>query len=143
MKWTLEWRVDSDLFFSNSDRYGVAMETPESRGEESSYDPVFLHARREAIVILIAWLVCFVWSVTYCTQTGYHLSPEEPLAMLWGMPRWVFIGIVIPWAAADLFAVWFCFFFMVDDDLGEAAEGLDLEEEIAEMHADGTQRPNA
>ena len=117
------------------------MDTPESRGDVSGYDPVFLHARREAIVILVAWLACFVWSVTYCTQAGYNVAPES-LTTIGGIPRWVFIGIVVPWVAADLFAVWFCFFFMVDDDLGESAEGLDIEEEIAEMRADGTKRPN-
>ena len=117
------------------------METPESRGDVSRYDPVFLHARREAIVILVAWLVCFVWSVTYCTQSGYNLTPES-LATIWGIPRWVVVGIVVPWLTANLFAAWFCFFFMVDDDLGESAEGLDIEEEIAEMRAARTKRPN-
>lgn len=114
------------------------MDTPESHHEQSPYDPLYLHARREALLILAAWAACFVWSVTYCTQTGYDVSPES-LATIWGMPRWIVFGIVVPWAAADLFAVWFCFFYMVDDDLGETAEGLDIEEELAQMRA-GTDR---
>lgn len=115
------------------------MDSSDSHRDEARYDPLFLHARREAIVILAAWAACFAWSVTYCTQTGYNLSPES-LATIWGMPRWVFFGIVVPWVTADVFAVWFCFFFMVDDDLGETAEGLDIEEELAQMRAEADRK---
>lgn len=98
-------------------------------------DPVFIHSRREALVILAVWATCLVWSVSYCYLNGYRLSPEE-VTTVWGVPTWVAFGIAVPWLLADVFSVWFCFFFMQEDDLGEAHEGLDIEEEIAEMHRD-------
>ena len=33
------------------------------------------------------------------------------------MPAWVFWGIAAPWAVAVVFSLWFCFRYMVDDDL--------------------------
>jgi hypothetical protein len=38
------------------------------------------------------------------------------------MPSWVFWGVLVPWLVADLFALWFCFFFMADDPLRDAEE---------------------
>ena len=39
-----------------------------------------------------------------------------------GMPRWVFWGIFMPWLFVDAVTIWFVFFFMKDDDLGEGEE---------------------
>jgi len=40
------------------------------------------------------------------------------------MPSWVVWGIAVPWIVADIFTVWFCFFYMKDDDLGLSPEEL-------------------
>ena len=84
------------------------------------FDPVFLHARREAFVIFLAWLVALVWAVPYCYLTGYGIEGEIPT--VWGMPSWLFWGILAPWVVADLFTVWFCMFYMKNDELGHADE---------------------
>jgi len=101
------------------------------------YDPVFLHSRREAIIIFSVWFVALLWSVPYCY---FHGFPEtfDPATFetTLGIPTWLFWGILVPWLVADVFTIWFCFFYMKEDDLGEAREGADLEEEIAEMHAE-------
>jgi hypothetical protein len=55
--------------------------------------------------------------------------------MIMGIPTWLFWGIFMPWLAADAFTIWFCFFYMKDDELGEAHEGSDIEEELAELQA--------
>ncbi len=106
---------------------------------EGELHPTFLNARREARLIVVVWAACLVWAVPYCYLNGYVTSGQgfDPgnLATLWGIPRWVCIGIVVPWTLANVFTIWFCFFYMRDDDLGEAHEGADLEQEIAEMHA--------
>ena len=77
-----------------------------------------------------------LWAVPFCLSTGYidNFDPDN-FSMIWGIPTWLFWGIFVPWILADLFTTWFCFFYMEDDDLGEAREGADVEEEIAEMHA--------
>jgi len=106
------------------------------------FDPVFLHARREALVILAVWVACLIWSMSVYMWLGYGPAAEG-VDLWWGIPRWVVIGIALPWLAADLFAAWFCFFYMADDDLGEAREGLDLEEEVAEIRRDEAERRDA
>ena len=83
---------------------------------------VFLHSRREAIVIFGSWFVALCWSVPYCYINGYgHQVDPETFSTTMGMPTWLVGGILLPWIIADLFTTWVCFFFMQDDDLGETA----------------------
>jgi hypothetical protein len=99
--------------------------TPSSTARDR-IDPLVLHARRETLVILAAFVVCMIWSIGCCYWLGYGGadggSDGGPVAQVLGMPSWVFWGVGVPWVAADLFAVWFCFFFMVDDPLGEVQD---------------------
>ena len=92
--------------------------------ETPRFHPTFLHARREAIVIFLAWCVALVWSVGVCHALGYGKT-TDPLDTVWGVPAWIFWGIALPWVVADVFALWFCFRYMVDDDLsgGDGAAG--------------------
>ncbi len=92
------------------------MTPPEST--ETPFDRTFLHARREAWLILVAWAVCLIWTVGYCALAGYNVSPDQ-IRMILGMPSWVFWGVLVPWIAATLFSVWFSLAYMADDDLGE------------------------
>ena len=107
----------------------------ESEQDSLELDPVFLHARKGAVVIFGLWLIVFVWAVPFCYWNGYidKFDPDN-LNTIGGIPSWLFWGIVIPWILADLFTAWFCFCNVKDDDLGTAHEGADLEEEIAQMH---------
>jgi len=95
---------------------------PENRDQ---LDPFVVHARREALVILAAFAVCLVWSIACSCLTGYGEPVDGGLATVWGMPRWVFWGVLVPWLGADLFGLWFCFFFMADDPLGESEDESD------------------
>lgn len=108
------------------------------------YDPLFLNSRREAIVIFCLWLVGLLWAVPYCYFNGFqgHVDPEN-ISTVWGIPSWLFWGIFVPWIVADVFTTWFCFCYMKDDDLGEADEGADIREEVAEMHAADAERKGA
>jgi hypothetical protein len=100
------------------------------------YQPVFVNARREATIVFFVWVAALGWSVPYCYLNGYGkaIDPDN-LNIVWGMPSWVFWGVFVPWMIANIFTIAFCFLYMQDDDLGEAHEGADLAEEIAEMHA--------
>ena len=81
-------------------------------------DPVYISSRREAFIILVAWLICGIYTCSYCFLTGYSGgSGETPT--LWGIPSWVVWGILCPWLLVNVFAFWFCFFFIRDEDLGE------------------------
>lgn len=85
------------------------METPDKQ-----YDPTFLHARKEAWLILLAWAVSLIWTVGYSTFAGFEATE---LTLVWGMPSWVFWGVVFPWGAATVFSVWFGLYYMADDEL--------------------------
>ena len=113
--------------------------------KKNTWDPVFLHARREAVVILVLFAVCLVWSMGVCYFAGY-LAPGEDrphAATVLGIPAWAFWGILVPWLAVDAFTIWFCFFFMKDDDLGVAHEGEDLAEQIEHERASEGKSRNA
>ena len=109
---------------------------PLPSSESPDWDPVFLNSRREAVIIFCLWLAGFAWAVPFCYFTGYirDFDPET-FSTTFGIPTWLFWGVLIPWIVADLFTTWFCFCYMRDDNLGEAHEGADIEEEIAELHA--------
>jgi hypothetical protein len=101
-------------------------------------DATFRHARQEAILIFLAWAVALLWSVSYCYFAGFPNEPVDPetIPLVLGVPSWVFWGVGFPWLVADVFTVWLCFFYMKDDDLGEAHEGADVAEDIA--HSSGS-----
>lgn len=120
------------------------MSPPRSRSESSpvEYDPVFLHSRREAAIIFGVWIVALVWAVPYCYLNGYldsgaRVDPES-LRTVWGIPSWVFWGIAVPWLAADVFTIWFCFCYMQDDDLGEEREDSRMEDRESRIEPDGS-----
>ncbi|MDA1013030.1 MAG: hypothetical protein O3A00_01095 [Planctomycetota bacterium] len=91
---------------------------PSDAEQVIEFDPVFLHARREAIVIFLAWAAALFWAVPYCYLTAYGIEGEVPT--VWGIPSWLFWGIAVPWVLADLFTVWFCLCYMKNDELGHA-----------------------
>ena len=103
-------------------------------------DPVLKHARREAVVIGLAWLAATTWSCGYSYLFGY-IRPDRPLGPAdlhptFGMPSWFFWGVIAPWAACALFTFWFAGFFMADDDLGED-HTAELESDIREQARHG------
>ncbi len=79
-------------------------------------DPVIIHAYREAVVVLVVWLVGIAWTVGYCAIIGYNVQPEQ-IQITLGMPRWVFWGILVPWIVIVLFTIWFGLFYIADDEL--------------------------
>lgn len=87
------------------------------QADEAKYDPVFLNSRREAKVIFCFWLAGLLWCVPCCYLLGFREQDPESLSLIMGMPSWLVWGIGIPWLVADLATMWFCFFFMKDDEL--------------------------
>ena len=110
--------------------------TPSAATSADEFDPVFLHARKEAIIIFALWVVALLWSVPFCYLNGYpsQFDPQTFSTTL-GIPTWLFWGILAPWLVADVFTMWFCFCYMKEDNLGEALEASAPEKEITEMHA--------
>ena len=85
---------------------------------DSELDPTYRHTRREALIILLVWAVCLTWTVGYSTTHGYA-PPDGPIAMVLGMPAWVFWGVLTPWTTATVFTAAFALLVIKQDDLGD------------------------
>ena len=94
----------------------------------SRQDSFVITARREALVVAAAFIVALVWTVGYCLTHGYGRDPRE-IALVFGVPDWIFWGVLTPWGASYLFSSWFCVFYMKDADLG--AEASDENEDAS------------
>ena len=94
--------------------------------KQPDYDPVFLNARREAVLIFLIWLAAMLWTVPYCYINGFTPpAAGEKVATVGGIPAWVFWGIGAPWMVANVLTIGFCLFIMKDDDLGRADDEPD------------------
>ncbi len=84
------------------------------------YDPTFINSRKEAIIIFSVWILALLWTIPYCYLNGYptDFDPDK-MELVLGMPSWIVWGVAFPWMICNLFTVWFCLFYMKDDDLGE------------------------
>jgi hypothetical protein len=87
-------------------------------------------------VTAAVWVFALVWTVGYCYLRGYQgHAPDgwlvrsglavarrpEDIGQFWGIPDWVWVGILLPWGLCSAFGVCFGLLGMEDDDLG--AEG--------------------
>lgn len=90
----------------------------EQHSIESQWDPVYLHARKEAALILGVWFVAFLWTVPFSYFNGFNSQvPIEDIQFIVGIPTWVFWGIAVPWICCNLVTIWFCFRYFSEDDL--------------------------
>lgn len=100
------------------------LNTPADSTEPIIWDPVFLHARREALVIVLIFTACLAWTIGWCWWDGYNVAVDADamVPMVFGMPRWVFWGIGVPWLVADVVTIWFCVRLYRADDLSDGEE---------------------
>ena len=105
----------------NQDKSDQIGSRPIREHNDEQFDVVYLNSLRETYVVFILFAIFCLISITTCFVYGYpsHDTMDQPVPLVWGMPSWVFWGIVVPWLAVDIVAIWFCFFFMQADDLGE------------------------
>jgi hypothetical protein len=96
----------------------------------------FRHARREARIVFLAWLVALIWTVGYCYINGYQHDADNPLVRAGiadenppalsqtrlGMPMWVCWGIFAPAIGCSLFTLGFGMIGISDDPLGVEKE---------------------
>lgn len=69
-------------------------------------------------IIFAVWAVFCLWVTGYCKVHAYT-SDGDDIALVLGMPHWVFWGIAVPWCAASAFSIVFALCFMVDHPLEE------------------------
>lgn len=110
-------------------------------------DPLYQHTKREARWIVRLWLVAMIYTCSVCYLFGYTSHPPDPAStgpaiggflgplhrfdrtgpsltfpLGWGIPDWVFYGVVIPWIVSILASIYFCYVVFHEDDLGDDAE---------------------
>lgn len=114
------------LSFAIANLYDTPMQIDQDKYE---IDPTFLNARREAFVILIVFLAFAVYTIGVSYTLGYRSvdSPPQKTELLFGMPRWVVWGVVVPWVLANFVTGWFCFRFMKLDNLDEGTEVAEVD----------------
>ena len=71
--------------------------------------------------MLVFWLVCFLWVITYCVCFG-EVDDGRELSMIAGIPSWVFWGIAVPWIVATVFSAWFALARISEDSLETAQD---------------------
>ena len=76
---------------------------------------------RLAGILLLLWVVAMTWSISWCYRHGYHRDPAT-LTFVWGIPDWVFWGIVLPWAICVGLSWLFARFFVRAEELGAERE---------------------
>jgi hypothetical protein len=93
-------------------------DTPQKSPTDLEWDPVYLHARKEAWLILGVWFLAMLWTLPVSYFNGFDSQVDiEQVTFIWGMPSWVFWGIGLPWMVANLITIWFCFCYFSTDDL--------------------------
>ena len=97
--------------------------TTDEGDEHYQLDPVYVHARREAIVVVGIFFVFAICTLTIAFTLGSRTPEgERKVATLLGMPTWVVWSIVVPWVVANIITGWFCFYYMADDPLDDGAK---------------------
>jgi len=81
-------------------------------------DPVLTSSRREALLVLVTWLLAASYSIGVCYAWGYERDAAT-LTYVLGFPDWIFWGVVVPWSACTLICFVMANFVITDDDLGE------------------------
>lgn len=98
-------------------------------------DPLVTSSRREASVAVVATFAVMAWSVGYCVRYGYGRKFAD-LTFVLGFPDWVFWGIVVPWGACVVLAIWMTFFFIQDEVLEDGTATVDDPAEFGDGNAD-------
>ena len=73
-------------------------------------------------MILGVWVVFLLWTGLVCATTSGP-TPGEPVAVLFGLPRWVVLGVGLPWILASGVTAWFSLGFMKETELDPDAPG--------------------
>ena len=81
-------------------------------------DPVLTSSRREALLVLLIWLIAATYTVGVCYAWGYGRDAAT-LTYVLGFPDWVFWGVIAPWTACTAICYVMAYHVIADDDLGE------------------------
>lgn len=81
-------------------------------------DPLVRHSRMEAAVAGLIWLAFMTSVVGISFALGSGRKPAD-VTYVFGVPDWVFFGVVIPWVVGVGVSYWYAFTFVRDESIGE------------------------
>jgi hypothetical protein len=81
-------------------------------------DPVLISSRREALLVLLIWLLAAIYSITVSYVWGYGRDAAT-LTYVLGFPDWVFWGVIAPWTACTVACYVMAYHVIRDDELGD------------------------
>jgi len=98
-------------------------------------DPVYRSSLKDARFGMTFWaiatvLVCGMSYVLGYQRPGQKLTAAD-IQPIYGMPRWFFFSVLIPWVICSIVCVVYAGFIMTDEDLG-VDHTEELEQEIRE-----------
>lgn len=98
-------------------------------------DPVYKNGLKDARFGMIFWAIAtfFVCGCAYFLgyqRPGQKLTSAD-IQPIFGIPKWFFISVVVPWVVCSVVCIVYAGFIMTDDDLGRDHTD-ELEQEIRE-----------
>ncbi len=72
----------------------------------------YRQTRRDARVAVAAWLLAMAWVL----GVSWWLGMERPTVLWWGIPKWVVLGVGLPWIATFVFNAWFSWVLIAQTD---------------------------
>ena len=86
-------------------------------------------------MIVLIFTACLVWAIGWCAWDGYAAADEmaSGVPTVFGMPRWVFWGIGVPWLVADVVTIWFCVRLYHADELSSPDDPLEDHAEAGDV----------
>lgn len=98
-------------------------------------DPVYRSSLKDARFGMTFWTIATVLVCSLSYYLGYQRPGQKLTAAdvqpIFGMPRWFFISVLVPWVVCSVICVVYAGFIMTDEDLG-VDHTEELEQEIRE-----------
>jgi len=94
--------------------------------ESSNLHESYRQSLRELACIVFIWIALAVWNTVSGSLFAFTLpEPGAGISTTLGMPRWIFITVLLPWIVGNAVIVWFAVGFMKDSPSDSAAPATD------------------
>src|SRR5688500_17327048 len=113
----LHWRVPSQILPERKRRRRFWRASDELEARMKPIRSASSASRREALFVAFIWIAAYAYTVGYAALYAYR--PSAASEALFGMPRWVVWGVLLPWVVTLFLTIWFAAVGMKDEPLGE------------------------
>lgn len=78
-------------------------------------------SRRESLFVAGMWILTCGYTVIYAGLNAYR--PVEPVPLVFGMPAWVFWGVIAPWSVTTVVTLAYATWGIENSPLDEEPDG--------------------